>query len=331
MCRIISALILIYIFSYYSSGITQFYFEDFSSTDDLNFIGNASQINDTLCLNPSVAWQISAVWHKAKQIIDQEFEVSFQFQIDRRTPYGQYLGADDFAFVIQNDSDSSIGGGGGELGYSGIPNSIAFEFDTWDNNITGQTNYQDPNDNHISINTNGTGANSVEHRYSLDIVSDLPDFSDGRPHEIFIRYKDDSLNLFFDSIQSPVLSTKISIKDTLLLDEGKAWIGFTSSSGSATERHSIINWSFNKHLLGLETDIAQQTWHEFRLSQNYPNPFNPSTTIEFQIPNSEFTILKVYDILGREVSTLVAKKLNPGNHTCTFDGKNLATGIYYYQ
>jgi len=67
------------------------------------------------------------------------------------------------------------------------------------------------------------------------------------------------------------------------------------------------------------------------LSQNYPNPFNPSTTIEFNLPNSEFVELKIYNILGKDVSTLVSKKLNQGNHTYTFDGKILASGIYYYQ
>ena len=69
----------------------------------------------------------------------------------------------------------------------------------------------------------------------------------------------------------------------------------------------------------------------FSLSQNYPNPFNPSTTIEFTLPKSEFVELKVYNILGKEVSTLVSNKLNRGTHTYTFDGKILASGIYYYQ
>jgi len=69
----------------------------------------------------------------------------------------------------------------------------------------------------------------------------------------------------------------------------------------------------------------------YTLNQNYPNPFNPSTTIEFTLPKSEFVELKVYNILGREVSTLVSKKLNQGTHTYNFDGKNLASGIYYYQ
>lgn len=70
---------------------------------------------------------------------------------------------------------------------------------------------------------------------------------------------------------------------------------------------------------------------DFNLYQNYPNPFNPSTTIEFTLPKSEFVELKVYNILGKEVSILVSNKLNQGNHTYQFEGKNLASGIYYYQ
>ena len=70
---------------------------------------------------------------------------------------------------------------------------------------------------------------------------------------------------------------------------------------------------------------------KFALRQNYPNPFNPSTTIEFTLPKSEIVELKVYNLLGEEVATLVSNKLNQGNHTYTFDGKNLASGIYYYQ
>lgn len=53
--------------------------------------------------------------------------------------------------------------------------------------------------------------------------------------------------------------------------------------------------------------------------------------IEFSLPKSEFVELKVYNILGKEVSTLVSRKLNEGNHTYQFNGNNLASGIYYYQ
>jgi hypothetical protein len=70
---------------------------------------------------------------------------------------------------------------------------------------------------------------------------------------------------------------------------------------------------------------------DYYLLQNYPNPFNPSTSINFSLPQTEFTELKVYNILGKEISTLVSNKLNQGNHTYTFDGKNLASGVYYYE
>jgi len=85
-----------------------------------------------------------------------------------------------------------------------------------------------------------------------------------------------------------------------------------------------------KEITNINFDI-KYTPINYRLLQNYPNPFNPSTTIDFDLPKAEFTTLKIYNILGKEISTLVSKKLIQGNHTYTFDGKNLACGIYYYQ
>ena len=69
----------------------------------------------------------------------------------------------------------------------------------------------------------------------------------------------------------------------------------------------------------------------FVLEHNYPNPFNPSTTIEFSIPNSEFVTLKIYNILGQEVATLVSGKLIPGNYKYTWDAESLANGVYLYR
>jgi len=70
---------------------------------------------------------------------------------------------------------------------------------------------------------------------------------------------------------------------------------------------------------------------EFSLEQNHPNPFNPSTTIQFRVPSQEFVELKVYDVLGREVATLVNEELQPGSYETTFNGNDLASGVYYYR
>ncbi|HEY9188265.1 MAG TPA: FG-GAP-like repeat-containing protein [Ignavibacteria bacterium] len=68
----------------------------------------------------------------------------------------------------------------------------------------------------------------------------------------------------------------------------------------------------------------------YNLAQNYPNPFNPKTQIEFEIPKTSFVNLRVFDLLGQEVTTLVNKQKNPGKYTVTFNGDHLASGIYYY-
>ena len=68
----------------------------------------------------------------------------------------------------------------------------------------------------------------------------------------------------------------------------------------------------------------------YSLMQNYPNPFNPTTRIDFVIIENGFTSLKVYDLLGREVATLVNENLQSGTYYAEFNGSNLPSGIYFY-
>ncbi|MEO8398622.1 MAG: T9SS type A sorting domain-containing protein [Ignavibacteriaceae bacterium] len=71
--------------------------------------------------------------------------------------------------------------------------------------------------------------------------------------------------------------------------------------------------------------------NSFELSQNYPNPFNPSTEIKFTVVKTGFVTLKVYDLLGREVASLVNEEMNKGAYSVNFDATNLASGTYVYQ
>ncbi|MCL6099667.1 MAG: T9SS type A sorting domain-containing protein [Bacteroidetes bacterium] len=70
---------------------------------------------------------------------------------------------------------------------------------------------------------------------------------------------------------------------------------------------------------------------EFGLEQNYPNPFNPSTTINYSLPRSGFVSMKIYDVLGKEIKTLISETKIAGNYSIKFDGVNLPSGIYFYQ
>ena len=70
---------------------------------------------------------------------------------------------------------------------------------------------------------------------------------------------------------------------------------------------------------------------EFALLQNYPNPFNPTTNIRFDIPTASNITLKVYDIIGNEIATLVNEFKNPGKYLIQFDASKLSSGVYFYR
>ena len=81
------------------------------------------------------------------------------------------------------------------------------------------------------------------------------------------------------------------------------------------------------YIKNISTEIPGQ----YYLGQNYPNPFNPNTSIIFKVRDSKFIQLKVYDILGKELLTLVDKKLAPGTYEISFDGSKLSSGTYFYR
>jgi len=95
------------------------------------------------------------------------------------------------------------------------------------------------------------------------------------------------------------------------------------TTGSSSYNFLISISGLNK----IETEIS----NNFNLLQNYPNPFNPSTKIKFDIAKSSITKLIIYDILGREVATLVNEELKPGSYEYEWNGSNFASGVYFYK
>jgi hypothetical protein len=128
---------------------------------------------------------------------------------------------------------------------------------------------------------------------------------------------------------------------------GGVWNGYvnTNISGGDPTVVKISNTNYLIIFTGAPyTNITnlEEIATDFQLYQNYPNPFNPVTKIKFQIPqDGQFplikggqrgllTTLKIFNILGKEVQTLVNEKLTPGTYEVTFDGSNLPSGIYFY-
>ncbi len=104
---------------------------------------------------------------------------------------------------------------------------------------------------------------------------------------------------------------------------------------AATESNSI----FMMYLIINKTENEINIAKSFSLEQNYPNPFNPTTKIQFTLPSPSegegsgvrFSTLKIYDILGREITTLINKDLAPGNYDVDFNANGLASGVYFYR
>ncbi|MGE5498547.1 MAG: T9SS type A sorting domain-containing protein, partial [Syntrophothermus sp.] len=87
----------------------------------------------------------------------------------------------------------------------------------------------------------------------------------------------------------------------------------------------------NMSTTGIESSKSTSMLKDYVLEQNYPNPFNPSTTIKFTLPENANVSLKIYDMLGKEVASLVNGEMQAGSHEVSFNANNLATGMYVYE
>ena len=100
-----------------------------------------------------------------------------------------------------------------------------------------------------------------------------------------------------------------------------------------TERAALV-WLRN-YLDSVDVTVSvekiAETAQKFELCNNYPNPFNPTTQISYSVPTNGYVSLKVYNLLGEEIATLVDERQNAGLYVATFDGKDLASGVYLYQ
>ncbi len=112
--------------------------------------------------------------------------------------------------------------------------------------------------------------------------------------------------------------------------------GYTSTQTSTVSLDYNSNFTSSASFTMTPTDVTSinsnsGTIQNYKLYQNYPNPFNPTTVIKYSVPMASRVTLKVYNILGSEVATLVNGEKAVGNYNVTFNGSNLASGIYFYQ
>ncbi|MBU2553589.1 MAG: hypothetical protein KKF98_03955, partial [Bacteroidetes bacterium] len=118
------------------------------------------------------------------------------------------------------------------------------------------------------------------------------------------------------------------ISSSFLLRTIDLELGFHSLSVYIADKDTSVSvtWKINvESPTGVEDEKLSELPKEFAIMQNYPNPFNPTTVINFSIPQTSFVTLRVFDILGREIQTLVSEEKLPGNYKVQFDGSNLSS------
>jgi len=123
-------------------------------------------------------------------------------------------------------------------------------------------------------------------------------------------------------------TVELNIMSRLRLQSAYTWTA--SVSDGLVSVASIDTFTFRASSTGTE-ELASNLPKEYALHQNYPNPFNPSTTIGFDVPQRSFVKLVVYDLLGREVKTLVDEEKTPGRYEVKLDATGLTSGVYFYR
>lgn len=252
-----STLFAVAIFLPAASAAT-FTFADFSSPTGVTLVGSAALSTNRLRLTSAGENQVGAAWLADRVDVQNGFDTTFQFQITERGGHSpdwqsgvSNTGADGFTFMIQNAGASAIGLYASGLGYYGIPNGLAVEFDTWNN----KPSYCEPNGNHVAVQSLGLAENRPEHcadpggafgNPTLGLANPSQEMSNGAVYDVRISYRPGNLAIYLQDFASPLLTVPVDLANVLSLENGRnAYIGFTSSTGGAYENHDILQWSYS--------------------------------------------------------------------------------------
>lgn len=243
------------------------------------------------------------------------------------------------------------------------PRNAVIAFNTFVNNLhnieigyTNNGNYTKPPSNNLIANNVIQGSvNELIHIYtqptSMIWESNIMFSTDSALLGITASYEQikqiDPLlteidSLWFISSNSPAIDSATGVYDYVLDDfNGQQRISLKDIGADEFSNQPIIRKPLTPDDVGPYADEiissietgSNSNPHpsSFVLYQNYPNPFNPNTTISFSIPNNEYVSLKVYDILGNQVASLVNENLIKGSHIIEFSPVRLASGIYFYR
>jgi uncharacterized delta-60 repeat protein len=181
---------------------------------------------------------------------------------------------------------------------------------------------------------NGPG-NGVDYAYSLAVedpnnvyVTGLSTGSGTDYDFVTIKYNSLGVQQWEARYNGP--GNNIDGANSIAVDgSGNVYVTGVSRSGAVEETNDYATIKYSQ-MVGI-TPVSSEIPDAFLLDQNYPNPFNPKTKIKFGLPTSSFAKLVVYDMLGRELETLVNEQLNAGTYEADWNASKFTSGVYYYK
>ena len=298
-----------------------FSYPNFNSTAGIQLNGVAAAANNgtanVLRVTPGNANVLGTAFYATPFPVTAGFTTTFTFQFTGQGGDGGH--ADGIAFLVQNAPAGNMASGvlGGSIGYgdddddsnptAAISNSLAIELDTYDNPW-------DPNDNHVAIQSCGTGNNTQHHNKTcpnsglnstLAINSTInTNLTDGAQHTVIITYGPPCagcLNLTVSLDGAPAMAVAFDITTLGLGANGSAYVGFTASTGGGFENQDVISWSFSSQTITLPVSTTAPTTFDFSNTQgsvlthtvdftppggNLFYPLNDPNTIQIQSTNT---------------------------------------------
>jgi hypothetical protein len=121
----------------------------------------------------------------------------------------------------------------------------------------------------------------------------------------------------------------VEVGSVMLLQDTLIHLWYDGSRDNTATNLWRIGLATSTLVVSVEQETDQPS--DFALEQNYPNPFNPSTTFRYSIPTQSKVVIKVYDILGNEITTLMDEEKSVGTYELTWNAVNLPSGVYFYQ
>jgi len=337
-----------------SCGPQSFEYQVMSDPFAFSLNSSAKQNNSTIRLTTATKNVVGSMFTKNPLNVLNGFNTSFSFRFTQGVndlEDGSPPGADGIAFVIQATNPAYYGSTGGGIGFAGISNSIAIEFDSYrDENDLG-----DPNGSHVAIFSNGVNANSADHRSSAlkAYTSEIPLLkADSTTYyaEVSYNYQSKKLILYFDT--TGLFLSPVIVLDSLdlfrlldLIENDKAYLGFTASTGASYQNTDLLSWAFCSKRTDSITPVRelhlpadQNIDNDYEIS---PNPASDRINISFKgvnysgdnfhikILNSLGIVMKKYDRnqFSDENSLIVSTKDFPaGVYFCSFNyGTNKIT------